>query len=297
MTVCNLLEVPELRSSGFGYLPAALFAMSVKESPCVHDATLIAKGDYTQALSATRTSSQVAIQLRTMDYKAARRFNVLTLEAEYGSLEAIAKASERTLGQAEEAVTASYLSQIKGGYRAMGDKVARKLERLRPELPPGWMDVARSSLSTQVNFSTNVETFREARSLLPLISWVVAGTRAEANDPYPPGAAEAWIEFDTYMSKAAYCLRVRGTSMVRPDGTGFPEGCLIAIEPNRVAKSGDYVIVRFENDNEATFKQYFKEGDLHYLRPLNPTFPTQLMPPDGRVVGVVREWRIIGKLP
>lgn len=230
-----------------------------------------------------------------MDYKAARRFNVLTLEAEFGSLEEIARATERVLGAGEEPVTASYLSQIKNGYRSMGDKVARKLEQLRPEYPAGWMDKPRAP--GLMASESNVETVREPGALLPLISWVIAGARAEANDPYPVGAAEDWIEFDTPMSKSAYCLRVRGSSMVRPDGTGFPEGCLLAIEPLRLAKSGDFVIVRFENDNEATFKQYFKEGDLHYLRPLNPSFPTIIMPPDGRIVGVVREWRIVGKLP
>lgn len=75
----------------------------------------------------------------------------------------------------------------------------------------------------------NVEERPPPRARLPLISFVIAGNRSEANDPYAPGAAEAWIDFDSMASKSAFCLRVRGTSMIRPDGTGFPDGCFIAV--------------------------------------------------------------------
>lgn len=81
--------------------------------------------------------------------------------------------------------------------------------------------------------------------------------------------------------------------MVRPDGTGFPSGCYIAVEPRRAPKSGDFVVVRFNDSDEAAFKQYFIEGGTQYLRPLNPTYPTLGVPPDAQMVGVVFEKRVI----
>lgn len=83
--------------------------------------------------------------------------------------------------------------------------------------------------------------------------------------------------------------------MVRPDGTGFPNGCYIAVEPRRKPKSGDFVVVRFNDSDEAAFKQYFIEGGTQYLRPLNPTYPTLGVPPDAQMVGVVFEKRIVEK--
>lgn len=63
-----------------------------------------------------------------MESKSVRRLNLLLLESRLGSLAEIERATD---GE----VTASYLSQVKTGYRAMGDKVARKLEE-RLDLHP-----------------------------------------------------------------------------------------------------------------------------------------------------------------
>lgn len=140
----------------------------------------------------------------------------------------------------------------------------------------------------------NAEPVNEKfHSRLPLISFVQAGARGDANDPYHPGAAEEWIDFMGTASVSAFCLRVRGQSMVRADGTGFPEGCLIAIEPTRKPRSGDFVVVRFNDSDEATFKQYFVEGPIRLLKPLNPEFPTLTVTPDAQLVGVVFEKRVI----
>lgn len=133
------------------------------------------------------------------------------------------------------------------------------------------------------------EPVAPVRARLPKISWVSAGMKDHAHDPYLPGAADEWIEFESHFSKTAFCLVVRGDSMVRPDGTGFPEGSIIGVEPNRVAKAGDFVIVRFESSDEATFKQYIIDGPMKMLKPLNPRYMMMQLPPDGYVAGVVIE--------
>jgi SOS-response transcriptional repressor LexA len=219
----------------------------------------------------------------------ARRANLAQLEQKFGSL---AELERRADGE----VTASYLSQVKNGYRDMGSKVARKLEE-KLSLGLGWMDGApglNALLGVRSGVS-NVEEAPPARARLPLISWVSAGLKDEANDPYAPGNAEAWIDFDSEASSSAFCLRVRGDSMVRPDGTGFPNGCLIAVEPKRKPKSGEPAVFRFGDTDEATFKIYMKDGPLRMLKPLNPQYPPIVLGADAQLVGTVFEMRIIQK--
>lgn len=124
---------------------------------------------------------------------------------------------------------------------------------------------------------------------LPLVSWVSAGLPDDANDPYAPGAGGEWVNFDGPFGRQAFCLTVRGDSMVSQDGKGFPDGCVIAVDPSIKARSGDFVVVRFNNSDEATFKQYLIDGPAKLLKPLNSTYPTFQITPDAQMCGVVVE--------
>jgi SOS-response transcriptional repressor LexA len=126
---------------------------------------------------------------------------------------------------------------------------------------------------------------------LPLISWVAAGM-GEATDPYAAGAAESWEPFEGKFSGMAYCLRVKGDSMTAPPespGPSFPDGTLIAVEPKMAARSGDFVVVRFNDTDEATFKQLVIDGPFKFLKPLNPRYNVIPIPNDAQLCGVVTE--------
>lgn len=127
---------------------------------------------------------------------------------------------------------------------------------------------------------------------LPLISWVAAGLPGDANDPYAPGVAESWEPFEGKFSGMAYCLKVRGDSMTAPpesNGPSFPEGSIIAVEPKLEAKNGDFVVVRFNNTDEATFKQLVLDGPFKFLKPLNPRYNAIPVKDDAQLCGVVTE--------
>lgn len=128
----------------------------------------------------------------------------------------------------------------------------------------------------------------------PLASWVSAGLRAEAIEPYENGDAPT-IEFETEPGQRDIALQVRGDSMLRPDGSGFPDGCYIAVRPTRKPKSGDFVVVRFANTDEATFKQFMLDGPIKVLKPLNPAYSTMVLAPDAVIVGTVVEKRMVEK--
>lgn len=123
----------------------------------------------------------------------------------------------------------------------------------------------------------------ETPNRIPLISWVAAGQWSEAADPYAPGAAEDWIMVPGNTATGAIALRVRGDSM-EPK---FPDGCVIIVDTHRKPKSGQFVVVRNNDWNEATFKQFVQDGAIKLLKPLNPRYPVQQLGAGTVLVGVI----------
>lgn len=145
----------------------------------------------------------------------------------------------------------------------------------------------------QMTVSTSNVTKTDVLSALnpvPVISWVAAGSWSESD-------VVSWLDDDTeYLPRPAnlsvqgFCLRVRGVSMMpefRPDD-------VIYVEPNIGVwelKNGDLVVVREQDNQEATFKQLII-GDTSedmYLKPLNPEWHEQKMIPKS-------DWELVGKV-
>jgi SOS-response transcriptional repressor LexA len=119
----------------------------------------------------------------------------------------------------------------------------------------------------------------------PVISWVQAGDPAIVEDPHQPGVAEEWHPCPVSCSPQTFILRVKGPSM-EPD---YQEGELIYVDPERPAEHGKDVVVRFEGQQEATFKRLVVDGGYYYLRALNPDWPRPFIPvdEDATLCGVV----------
>lgn len=133
---------------------------------------------------------------------------------------------------------------------------------------------------------------------VPLISWVKAGSWASVEDHYHPGEADEWVPTQSKtLSKHAFALRIEGDSMTAQSGISFPEGCRIVVDPERMPKSGDFVVAKDVNTQNATFKKLTTDGNRWYLKPLNPAYQAiEIDDPSLRVVGVAVEWVISGKL-
>ncbi len=126
----------------------------------------------------------------------------------------------------------------------------------------------------------------------PEISWVQAGVAAEAIDivnlsSCPRHTSDAWAGED------GFWLKVVGNSMTSSAGESFPEGFLILVAPELEPRSGQYVVARMTDTNEATFKQFIRDAGRLYLRPLNSSFPTIPMDDTWEIVGTV----VDGKMP
>lgn len=135
---------------------------------------------------------------------------------------------------------------------------------------------------------TNITPGPDLRGRVPIISWVQAGDWQQAVDNFHPGSADDWVEITCQKKTHTFALRVKGDSMVNPNGApSFPEGFILVVEPEMEPAPGDFVIAK-NGENEATFKQLIKDGGDWYLKPLNPRYPLKALG-DARIVGVVRE--------
>lgn len=121
-------------------------------------------------------------------------------------------------------------------------------------------------------------TTTEKAGEVPLISWVQAGSWSEIVNTFQPRDAEDWLPCPVRHGPRTYVLAVKGASMYNPGGDiSFREGDKIFVDPDRDAQHRSLVVVRREDDAEATFKQLLIEGDVRLLQALNPNWPDKIM--------------------
>ncbi len=87
-------------------------------------------------------------------------------------------------------------------------------------------------------------------------------------------------------------LSVVGTSMI---DALIDDGDVIIVHPTSVADNGDTIVAWLKQDEEATLKKFFLEGDVVRLQPsnsqMNPIFcPADQLEIKGRVVSVMRKF-------
>lgn len=122
---------------------------------------------------------------------------------------------------------------------------------------------------------------------LPLMGYIAAGKPLEPHtDP------NATFQISASMlsgSKTAYVLQVKGESMIED---GIMDGDYVVIEKVDRATNGE-IVVALVDDNLATLKKFYKEGETVVLKPANasmdPIYPKTLKI-QGRVVGLVRRY-------
>lgn len=166
-----------------------------------------------------------------------------------------------------------------------------KLSRVL-RVSPNWLMFGGGDESK--NFDSNVEmALQPARSFTyPEISWVQAGAASEAMELRNVASCEMHTS-DVWAGENGFWLKVVGPSMTSPIGPSFPEGFLILVAPEFEPHSGQFVVAKLIDSNEATFKQFIRDSGAYFLKPLNPSFPTIQMNDSWSMVGTV----VDGKMP
>lgn len=191
-----------------------------------------------------------------------------------GDREALIRKSGYTKGR---------ISQLFDPSQQFGERAARSLAQ-RLGLPAETFNTPASD----IRFSVVDEV--EIASSVPLISWVQAGCWSDVADPFAPGVAEEWLPCPVRHGPNTYAVRVRGDSMYNPEGRpSYSDGDIIFVDPSKDAKHGDRVIVRLDDQAEATFKQLIIEDGRKLLKALNPVWVPRYIEINGNatMAGVV----------
>lgn len=203
------------------------------------------------------------------------------------------KISQADIKRATGAGKATISSWVKGDTKPSGEYASKLAAYLRCNTDwlltgVGSMNNAPSERLTPLG-TERVDVDHAMNGEVPVISWVAAGNWAEVM-PTTLDDVIDWIPKPAHLSDMAFGLVVRGRSMwpeFKPDE-------IVYVEPNITPwdlKDGDLVIVQYNDDTEATFKQLVMGNgyDDMYLKPLNPDWPDQKMQPmtECNLVGVV----------
>jgi repressor LexA len=124
---------------------------------------------------------------------------------------------------------------------------------------------------------------------LPVMGRIAAGVPIEA---IAHASRNVSVPGDMISGKGGhYALEVKGDSMI---GAGINDGDIVVIRETDVADNGDIVVALVE-DQEATLKKYYRNGNAIALEAANPAYETRVLPEDqvkvqGRLVGLIRTY-------
>jgi len=203
----------------------------------------------------------------------------------------------------EIGVEPSYINRIASGDRPGSEEVRRMIADslgytyeqildlgrwiLEGNNPAMWPGINTGSVSVApTRFHGLARVSNQPWRDVPIISWVQAGGWTDIVDQFLPGDAEEFVRVFRPVSDNTFALRIVGDSM-------FPEfmpGDIIVVDPSIPPETGRYVVAKIENGNndngEATFKQFIRDGNDVYLKPLNEKYDTMKM--------TGKEFRIVG---
>ena len=128
-----------------------------------------------------------------------------------------------------------------------------------------------------------------AATELPLMGRIAAGVPIEAIAHASHNVA---VPGDMLSGKGHhYALEVKGDSMI---GAGINDGDVVVIRETETADNGDIVVALVE-DQEATLKKCYRNGNAIALEAANPAYETRVLPEDkvrvqGKLVGLIRTY-------
>lgn len=126
-------------------------------------------------------------------------------------------------------------------------------------------------------------------SMVPLVSWVQAGSFCDAPDNIAQHQAEEYLPCPAAIGPRGYALTVKGDSMTSPHSgdKSYPDGCVIYIDPDKEVTNGCRVVAHIEGTDQVTFKTYVEDAGRRYLKPINPQYPMIDITEHTRICGVV----------
>lgn len=123
----------------------------------------------------------------------------------------------------------------------------------------------------------------ERRKGVPMIQWsqvqeFVAGEEVKPTKYMP--------ECPNAHGSRTFALQVANDSMTASGAKSYPLGAVVYVDPDLEASSGNRVIVG-SSGGDCRLREYVKDGNIIYLKPLNPQYPIQELADNLIIYGVV----------
>lgn len=175
---------------------------------------------------------------------------------------------------------------------AFSPRIAAEIQKIRDAIGDGRKDFLRNSATKQ----------REIVSLLgpkiqvsayPVLEWHEATEFLRPLKDWSEDSGRRYEASSFQSDLPCYWLEVQGDSMTAPSGLSIPEGALILVEAGASPKPGSLIVATPTEANEPTFKRFVQDGRERYLKPLNPAYPVITMENTWKVLGVVREAKVV----
>lgn len=133
------------------------------------------------------------------------------------------------------------------------------------------------------------ENTQSTTKLIPVISHEMAFTWDKDSNHSSLGKDVLWEHGPSTVSQQAFWLEVVGDSMISPNGPSIGEGHLILVDPQLPAKNDCFVVAKFNNTRDITFKKLVIDARQTYLKPLNPDYRPTEFNNECQIIGVVVE--------
>ena len=154
-------------------------------------------------------------------------------------------------------------------------------------LPKDASTTARDAFTSSNQTTVDQDVYRGSSpkaSLIPLFTWAQVRDWHETSDIHSSITMLEHVAVVGTFGSRTFGLHVCGDAME----PAFREGDTIIVDPDRVPKGGDYVIVIGKPSAEPTFKQLIVEvNDQRYLKPANRRYPLVPVTQEMTIVGVV----------
>lgn len=216
----------------------------------------------------------------TKSIETIRTENLRLLAEKFGGIARIAEKTGRSHAQISQWV--HNFKNTKSGKPMYISSGSCRMVETAMDLPKYWMDVDHAMPIRKEGY-------------VPVISWVAAGKWTGMDDQSVEPIE--WLSCPLTHSERSYALVVRGISMNNPNGRpSFQDGDIIYVDPERDAKHRDFVVIRLDSENEATFKQLIIEDGKRMLFALNPDWMPRIQEITegaticGVVIGKVERW-------
>lgn len=135
---------------------------------------------------------------------------------------------------------------------------------------PAWLQFGVTSKKSKPDLKV-----KDSASIVPILTLEQAGKSAYVNSQVKEDAEKVPCFCTQPDDGRLYAVRVKGDSMIASSGyeKSFYENDILVVDPDKKLVHGCYVIASLARSKEAIFKQYVKDGDKTYLKPLNKQYP------------------------